>query len=76
MTPMERLEAARAIVASLPGNTSDQLTIVMLAMAMTMRLAAGADEELYARLKRGATRLMDEAPPFDVVSRRVEIISH
>lgn len=64
MTPMERLEAARAIVAGLPGNSADQLTIAMLAMAMTMRLAAGDNEEVYLRLKASASHLMDVAPPF------------
>ena len=63
MTGMERLEAARKIVAGLPGDGADQLTVAMLAMAITMRLAAGADEELYARLVRSAIRLMGEAPP-------------
>lgn len=65
MTPMERVEAARKIVAGLPGNGADQLTIVMLAMAMTMRLAAGRNEKMYERLKAGAMHLMDMAPPFD-----------
>lgn len=63
MTPEERLNTAVAIVRELPGDGADQLTIVMLAMTMAMRLASGRDEEKYARLVQSAIKLMGMAPP-------------
>lgn len=76
MTPMQRLEAARAIVQGLPGDARDQLTVAMLAMTMAMRLAAGANEQLYAQLVDGAIRLMHEAPPFDPQIEHDQINTH
>lgn len=62
MTGEERLVAATAIVRGLPGNMADQLTIMTLAVAMAMRLAAGGDEAKYARLVTKLIGLLGRAP--------------
>lgn len=62
MTHKERLEAAITIVRGLPGDGADQLTIVMLALTMAMRLSARGDQAKYERMVQSVIALMEMAP--------------